>query len=236
MDENLFKEKKYNKDYSKYEKKDKQKSNSTSKRNKINIWKDTVEKKKLELEETKVRDDVVIYFYDKLLSEDIPADIRQKLIKLIDAIKDKGYNVRIMCINANPILKLLEAKLDKKRINVVKPWEKFCDVKDYRTWLPSDVNIQLAAEYADNFDKLPAAIKSFKSALVTLLTSYTGKDLAKAVFIYDPHYAETGKLDFTKSKDTYDLVRIAKNMGTFAIYNIAKDEEFKTGLEQLEKK
>jgi hypothetical protein len=200
------------------------------------LFKDTPNKKKLDLENIKVSNDVVIYFYDKISSDDLSKEVKERLVKLINVIKDKGYNLRIFCVNANPILKLIDGKLDVKRVNLIKPWKSYCNLDKYRTWMPSDINIELAAEYASNFDKSPTAIKSIKSALVTLLTSYTGRDLARAVFIHDPYYKPGDKIDFTKSKDTFDLIKIAEAMDVISVYNINNEDEFEDGIKVLEKK
>ena len=198
------------------------------KEKKINLFKETPDKQEMDMSKVEMVNDVAIMLYD---NKPLPDDIKERFAKLFKLFNEKGINVRIMCTNSNELLPLLKNDFNEKGINLIKPWEKFCDVSGYRTWTPSNTNIRNAANYVNNFDKLPTAIKYIKSAYMTFLTSYTGKHLVKYVLIYDPFYNKKDKLDYTKSKDTFDLFRIVNNVGSMAIFNIMLDDDLKAFLE-----
>ncbi len=220
----------------KYEKK--VKNNTKSRPKQINLFKETPNKKELDLDKLKYNNDVVILLYDKDVS--LPEHIVDRFKTILNTIKEKGLNIRGMCKNIDILLKLFKYNIDKKKMRLIKPWKKFCGTdKDIKEWTPSNTNIELAANYINNFDKLPPAVKYINSALLTLLFSYTGENLAKYIIVYDPYYKNPAKdkLDYNKSKDTFNLYRLNKNMdGLLNIYNIANEDDYKNLLELMEKK
>jgi len=225
--DNMFKEKKEEK------KTDKQNRSYTKQKNKkINLFKETPEKKKIDSETVKFVNDVVILMYDNVDLDDSVKEMFQKLFKFL---KEKGFNIRILCKNSDKLIPIIKEHFDTKRVNLVKPWENFCPVKDFRTWIPSNININNAANYVPNFDKLSTGLKYIKSAYLTLLTSYTGKHLVKYVLVYDPYYTGKDKLDYKKSKDTFDMYRLLNNLDMIPVYNLANKEDLKTFVSLISK-
>jgi len=228
MFDNLFKENKGN-DNSYKKEYNSNKFNKGNREKKINLFKETPEKMELP-KDIVVSNDIAIVLYD---NKELPGEIKEKFKELFSKMKDNNVNARIMCINSNELLPLIKESYDDKKVNLVKPWAKFCSVEGYRTWLPSNTDIKLAANYVNKFDNLPAGLKYIKSGYITLLTSYTGKNMAKFVVVYDPFNNGKDKIDYTKSKDTFDLYRIVNNLGGMAIYNVANENEFKTLMDLL---
>ena len=210
----------------KYEKK----TYNKPKEKKINLFKETPDKEEIDMSKVEMVNDISIMLYD---NKPLPDDIKERFVKLFKLFNERGFNVRIMCTNSNELLPIIKNDFNEKRVNLIKPWEKFCDVEGYRVWTPSNVNIKNAANYVNNFDKLPTGIKYIKAAYMTFLTSYTGKHLVKYVLVYDPYYNKKDKLDYKKSKDTFDLYRIANNIGSISVYNIMLDEDLKSFLEVI---
>jgi len=203
-----------------------------NKEKKINLFKETPNKKEIDMDNVNFVNDVAILLYD---NKPLPDDIKDKFKKLFKLLNDKNYNIRLRCVNSNELLPIIKSDYNVKRVNLVKPWEKFCDVKDFRVWTPSNINIEYAANYVNNFDKLPTGLKYIKSSYLTMLTSYTGKHLVKYVLVYDPYFNKKDKLDFTKSKDTYDMYKLVNNIGAMTLFNINDDEELKVFVELLSK-
>jgi len=214
------------------EQKQQNKSYNKPREKKINLFKETPEKEEINMDNAVMVNDIAIMLYDNKV---IPEDIRIRFKKLFSIFKDKGFNIRILCTNSNELLPIIKDSFDDKKVNVIKPWEKFCDVNDFRVWTPSNTNIKNAANYVNNFDKLPTGIKYIKAAYMTFLTSYTGKNLVKYVLVYDPYYNKKDKLDYKKSKDTFDLYRIVNTLGTMSVYNVAIDDDLKTFLDLISK-
>jgi len=222
----------------KYEKKVKNNQKKPNKKKQINLFKEIPDKKKLDLDKLKYNDDIAILLYDSSIS--LPDDVKSRFKEMFQLAKEKGINIRGICKNIDVLLGVFKYDIDKNKLRVIKPWKKYCDTgEDIRVWTPSNKNIELAANYVNNFDKLPVGVKYINSALLTLLFSYTGENLAKYIVVYDPYYKNPAKdkLDYNKSKDTFNLYRLSKNLdGLLSIYNIANESDFKTLMELMEKK
>jgi len=203
-----------------------------TKEKKINLFKETPDKKEIDVESVTFVNDVAILMYENKDLEENVETIFNKLFKLLD---EKKYNVRLLCKNSEKLLPIIKDNYNVKRVNMVKPWENFCSIKDFRTWIPSNINIQNAANYVNNFDKLSTGLKYIKSAYLTLLTSYTGKHMVKYVLVYDPHYTGKDKLDYKKSKDTYDMYKLLNNIETVPVYNLANTNDLKTFVDLISK-
>jgi len=213
----------------------KYKANSLKKKDKekrINLFKETPDKKEIDIESVTFVNDIVILMYENKELDENTKIMFKKLFKLLD---EKKYNVRLMCGNSDKLIPLIKDNYNIKRVNMVKPWENFCPIKDFRTWIPSNINIQNAANYINNFDKLSTGLKYIKSAYLTLLTSYTGKHMVKYVLVYDPHYTGKDKLDYKKSKDTYDMYKLLNNIEVVPVYNLANTSDLKTFLDLISK-
>ena len=204
----------------------------TSKKKKINLFKEIPDKKPIDVDKVNFRNEVAIVLYD---NKELNDEVKYKFKKILDLLNKNNFKIRLLCINSNPILPVVKEIYDKDNVTIVKPWAKYCSVNDFRIWLPSSINIENAANYVNNFDKLPTGIKYIKSAYMTLLTSYTGKDFVKYVLVYDPFNNGKNKLDYNKSKDTFDLYRILKNLDILSYYNIDNLEELKAFVKLISK-
>ena len=223
MFENMFKEVDNNKP---------KKNNNfkPKKEKKINLFKEIPNKKEIDLENINYVNDVAILLYD---NQPLPNDIKERFEKLFKLFDNKNINIRIMCVNSNELLPIIDKSYNSKRVNLVKPWEKYCNIDKFRTWLPSNINIEYAANYVPNFDKLPTGLKYIKASYLTLLTSYTGKHLVKYALVYDPFYNKKDKIDYKKSKDTFDFYRIVKAIEGISIFNVYLDDDLKTFLKLI---
>ena len=223
MFENMFKE-------VKNDKSKKTTNFKSEKEKKINLFKETPNKREIDPENINYVNDVAILLYD---NQPLSDNIKERFGKIFKLFNSKNINIRIMCINSNELLPIIETSYNPKRVNLIKPWEKYCNIRKFRTWLPSNINIEYAANYVPNFDKLPTGLKYIKASYLTLLTSYTGKHLVKYALVYDPFYNKKDKIDYKKSKDTFDFYRIVKAIEGISIFNVYLDDDLKTFLKLI---
>jgi len=203
-----------------------------SKSKKINLFKETPAKKAIDLDKVEFVNDIVIMMHD---NNPIDENTKERISKLLKFLKEKDIPIRILCVNSNSILPMVKEIYETEKVKLVKPWKKFCDVDNFKVWTPSNINIENTANYVPNFDKLPTGLKYIKSSYLTMLTSYTGKHFVKYVLVNDPYYNKKDKVDFNKSKETFDMYRVVNAIGSMSIYNIAMDDDLKTFVELVSK-
>jgi len=194
--------------------------------NEIDLFKkEPVPAEPLDLDKLKVGKVVTIVFPDK--NFEITDEEKKKFWNILKLLDMANYRVRFLCNTVNPILDILPKAIDEDKVEVVKPWDKFCKSGKYKKLFPTDDNIKTASYYYPKFDKLPTAVKFINSALMTVLLGPKNDDALEMAIVYDPYY-DGKKIDFSKSKDTafwYWFPKKLKDVGV-SVYNLAKDEDY----------
>lgn len=214
---NNYKNNKYNK--SNYNK---------NKKRGIDLFKENPDPKPIDFEKVKIGKTITIAIANKDL--ELSDDDKKKFYNIFMLLKDKGYKVRVLCNTFNQVLTEFMKVLPYDKIEIVKPWEKYCKTGKYKTLSPTDLNKQAAAYYYNNFNKLPTGIKYISSALIEVLFGPWNNNALEMAIIFDPFYDEENKkINFDKSKDTSFFLWFPKTKFKdwgLSIYNLAKDEDY----------
>ena len=235
---------KFNKDYE--DKKQNFKKNNNWKNNKsknwnknkkkgIDLFKELPEPKPIDFEKVKISKTATIAIANKsikLTDEDI-----KKFHNVFMLLKDKGYKIRALCNTFNQVLGKFMEIIPYDKVEIVKPWDKFCKTGKYKTLTPTDPNKQAAAYYYNNFNNLPTGGKYLASAMIEVLFGPWNNDALEMVILYDPFYDEENKkIDFENSKDTAFYYWFPKSKFKdwgISIYNLYKDEDYLNLIEVL---
>jgi hypothetical protein len=226
-DENKTKKQKWNnkKNWSKNKK-------SNTKKNSIDLFEEKPEPKPIDFENLKTGKIFTLVFANKDIK--LEDNEKKKIKYILDKLKESGFKLRLLCNTVNPILDLLK-DFGIENIFVIKPWDKYCKTGNFKSYLPTVDNIQAAAYYYPNFDRLPTGVKYINSAIFEVMFGPANNQALEYVLVYDSYY--NGKeIDFKQSSDTavwYWLPKKAFKDFGFTIFNLYKDEDVKSLLELM---
>jgi len=199
------------------------KTNSNRKK-KYNPFKDEIPPKAIDPSKVKPSKSFTFIIND----DNIDSNEKDRLIKLFNILKDKGFKVRIYCNKAGKLGNELLKIFDKDKIVIVKPWKKFCPLDKYKTWLPSNENYEAAAYYIKNFTKLPPSVKSIATTYITLVLGPYNNSSLEYALIYDP-YSTGDKIDWKKSMNTSNIITLSKWLKdiNLQVFNLAVEDDLK---------
>lgn len=170
-------------------------------------------------------DKKIVTFVNRVKGVDIDAEDKKEILEIMKKLAADGYKLRIICDYAQPLTSELIGIFEDKNVYLITPWKSYCKLnnKDMSMYMPTDNNIELAAYYFKNYQKLPGAIKAINAAVATTLVGMYNNEPATFVLAYDKFYS--GKdIDFRNSKDASNFYILAKKIG-ISVFNLAREEE-----------
>jgi len=197
----------------------------------INLFEDEVTGKPIDFGKLKTDKAVLIAIANE--DDKIPEEINKELVDILRTLAKKDYKIRSSCRSNKQVLPLIDSLFDYEDIEVYKPWKKFCTVKGFKTFTPTNKNIEAAAYYSKDFNKRPTAVKHIISSFFQSLFGSNNDSVVEYIIIYDPHLKKNDKgyetCDYKLSPGTSDIHFLSYTIKEkpFNIYNINKPEDIK---------